>query len=197
MTGNGNKKNDPSESNDMTQLLKEYELCWQGIQHTNTRLWTSASIFLAGSIVALVKMVELPLSYECWPKFISVSVVSFVIIVVLCLYRFVFKSMVLLDRIDILRSEEIEKSIGLWRMRYHSFIYENPNQTNNMNENESKRLKSMQEEVIRRLKSSQKWFWTYKVATKSFYILLKLVICTVFAYWMMALSITLGWVRIP
>lgn len=88
-------------------LIKEYELCWQGIQHTNTRLWTSASIFLAGSIVALAKMVELPLTYRCWPQFFSVSVIAFAILVALCLYQFIIKSMKLLDRVDIFRSEEI------------------------------------------------------------------------------------------
>ena len=193
MTENDKQEIDSSKLSNMNHLLKEYELCWHGIQHTNTRLWTSASIFLAGSIVALVKIVELPLSYGCWSQFFSVSVVSFIIIIVLFFYMFIFRSMILLDRIDILRSKEIEEELGLWRMRYHSFIYENPIQMNHDKENERKRLKTMQEEVIQRLGSSQKWFWTYKFATKSFKYIIRLIILVTLLYWIMALGITLGW----
>jgi hypothetical protein len=181
------------EGHNMNNFLKEYELCWQGIQHNNTRLWTSASIFLAGSVVTFVKMVELPLSLGCWSQFFSVFAVSSVILTVLGLYCFIFRSMVLLDRIDILRSEELEKSLGLWRMRYHSFMHENQNA---VNENESKRFKAVKEELIKRLGTSHKWFWTYKFANKAIYILLGLISFITFAYCIVALGITSGW-RLP
>lgn len=184
MTENGKQKTDSSESNDKNHLLKEYELCWQGIQHTNMRLWTSASIFLTGSIVALVKMVEMPLPYGCYSQFISITIISFTIMIVLglYLYHFIFNSLVLLDRIDIFRSEKIEKSLGLWRERYQSSLYEIPSQINDMTENESKRLKTIREAVVKRLETSEKRFYTYKLANKSFKILLKFIIFITFVY---------------
>ncbi|MHB8845583.1 MAG: hypothetical protein ACYC7L_12665 [Nitrospirota bacterium] len=102
--------------------------------------------------------------------------------------------MVLLDRIDILRSEEIEELLGLWRMRYHSYEYERLNQKDAAaGENESQRLKTVQKKIIQRLGTSRKWFWTYKFANNAIYILLGFIIFITFAYWIVALGITLGW----
>ncbi len=109
------------EDNDKTALLlKEYELSWQGIQHHNTRLWSSASIFSSGSLVALTFIGTRPLKLDQWSELIIVQTIAAAIIVIISLYFNIWRSLNLHDTIEFYRLEEIERILDLWRARYHT-----------------------------------------------------------------------------
>lgn len=65
---------------------------------------------------------------------------------------------------------------------------------NDRTEDESKRLQHMKKEIIQRLETSEKCFWTYKRATWSFQVSVWMIILIDVVYLMIALGITLGWI---
>lgn len=169
-------------------LLKEYELCWQGVQHHNTRLWMSASIFVSGSIVALTWLGTRPLAANNWAEFSLVAIVAFVIGLVLWSYLRIFGSWEVLDRVDFYRAEEIEKSLKLWRIRYRMRSHEQPVSA----EEDSKRLNAMRETVASRLGISAKDLPTRRGANKAFRFIIWLIIAASLSLIMRALMVTLS-----
>ncbi|MEO0083271.1 MAG: hypothetical protein ABIK33_02630 [candidate division WOR-3 bacterium] len=103
-------------------LIKEYEMCWNGVEHHNTRLWSSASIFISGSILALSWLSSRTLSKNDWNEFSLVAIVALTICVVLYFYLRIFSAWELMVRVEFYRAREIEKSLGLWRIRYRRLI---------------------------------------------------------------------------
>jgi len=55
-------------------LLKEYELCFNGIQHHNTRIWASGAIFITGSYTASGWLINQgKTDIELWINFLVVT----------------------------------------------------------------------------------------------------------------------------
>lgn len=138
------RKTELAEPND---LLKEYELCWQGVEHHNTRLWTSASIFISGSILALTWIGTMPLGVHDWEKFSLVAILASAISLVMYSYLKIFSHWELLDCVELYRAQEIEHYLKLWRIRYR--LHESAKQTSS--EQESTRLNTMSENIAKRL----------------------------------------------
>jgi len=152
MNGNNEKtKSKPiSETANPEHLLKEYELCWQGIQHHNTRVWNSASVFLAGSVVAITWIATKLFEMDEWVEFCSIAIVALVICAVLYSYLRIFYSWVLLDRVEFYRAEEIEKFLKLWRIRYRLLVRCDPSKDDTTEE--TKRINLMRKMVAKRMK---------------------------------------------
>lgn len=169
-------------------LLKEYELCWQGVQHHNTRLWMSASIFVSGSIVALTWLGTRPLATDNWAEFTLVTIIALTIGLILWSYLRIFGSWEVLDRIEFYRAEEIEKHLKLWRIRYRLRSHEQPTSA----EHDLGRLNLMRKTVATRLGISEKDLPTRRGANRAF----RLIICVIIAASLLsvvrALIITLG-----
>lgn len=169
-------------------LLKEYELCWQGVQHHNTRLWMSASIFVSGSIVALTWLGTRPLAANNWAEFWLVAIIALAIGLVLWLYLRIFGSWEVLDRVEFYRAEEIEKHLKLWRIRYRLRSHEQPTSA----EQDSGRLNDMRKTVATRLGISEKDLPTRRGANKAFRFIIYIIIAASLVSVVRALIITVG-----
>lgn len=122
MNQNQTEQSNNTEIANPEHLIKEYEMCWHGVEHHNTRLWSSASIFISGSILALSWLSSRTLSKNDWNEFSLVAIVALTICIVLYFYLKIFSAWELADRVEFYRAREIEKSLGLWRIRYRRLI---------------------------------------------------------------------------
>lgn len=169
-------------------LLKEYELCWQGVAHHNTRVWTSASIFVSASIAGLAWLGTRPPATNNWGEFWLVAVVALVIALVLWAYLRIFGSWEVLDRIEFYRAEEIERHLGLWRIRYRLRSHEQPTPE----EQESERLDAMKQTVATRLGIKLQDLPSRRGANKAFRLIIWLIIAGYLLCIVRALIITIG-----
>lgn len=169
-------------------LLKEYELCWQGVQHHNTRLWMSASIFVSGGIIALTWLGARPLAQGNWAEFSLTAVIALAIGLVLWLYLRIFDSWEVLDRVEFYRAEEIEKHLKLWRIRYRLRSHEQASST----DEDSARLNRMRQIVASRLNIPVKNLATRRGANKAFRAIIWVIITASGLSIVRALTITLG-----
>jgi hypothetical protein len=177
-----------TEDGEPEHLLKEYELCWQGVQHHNERLWTSASIFVSGGIIALTWLGTRPLAHNNWVEFSLTTVIAFAIGLVLWLYLRIFSSWEVLDRVEFYRAEEIEKHLKLWRIRYRLRSHEQASST----EEDSERLNVMRQIVAGRLNIPVENLPSRRKANKAFRAIIWVIIIASGLLIMRALTITLG-----
>lgn len=171
-------------------LLKEYELCWEGVQHHNTRVWSSAAIFISGSILALTWLGSRPLPAGNWTEFSLVALIGLLIALVLLLYLRIFGSWEVLDRVEFYRAEEIEKRLGLWRIRYRISSHEHKPSIE-----PDARLRRMREVVANRLKVPEKALHSRRGANRAFRCIIYLITFGSFAIVARALAITLGYIN--
>ena len=171
-------------------LLKEYELCWQGVNDNNTRLWTSASIFLSGAILALTWLGTRPLGVCNWAEFSLVAIIVPVVWIVMYSYLRIFEAWELFDRIEFYRAEQIEQHLKLWRVRYRLYIRASQVPT----EEDSGRLDAMEKEIAERLKIPIEELRNRR-ANKYFRLIIRII--PVAAAFLLArgLVITLGWLN--
>jgi hypothetical protein len=172
-------------------LLKEYELCWQGVQHHNTRLWTSASIFVTGGILALTWLGTRPLAYQNWNQFAIVAIIALAIGVVLSLYLKIFGDWEFLDRVEFYRAEEIEKHLKLWRIRYRLHSREPPSSS----EEDHERLEATREAIASKLGIPKNHLLNLRGANLAFRRIVRVISFASFLLVVWALVITLGWLN--
>jgi hypothetical protein len=184
------------EDNDKTALLlKEYELSWQGIEHHNTRLWSSASIFISGSLVALTFIGTRPLKLDQWSELIVVQTIAAAIIVIISLYSNIWRSLNLHDTIEFYRLEEIERILDLWRARYHTHMHELPVtlQEQIYTKEEVNKLTDAEKHILNRLQITKEQLSKYTCANKSFKRIIYIIIFCAIALSVRAWLIVLGY----
>lgn len=178
-------------------LLKEYDLCWQGVAHYSTRTWMSASIFVSASIAALAWLATRPLATDNWAEFCQVTVIALVIALVLGAYLRIFRSWEVLDGLEFYRAEQIEQHLGLWRIRYRLRTHERPTsekqgQEQPASEEESQRLDAMKQRVASRLGIKVQDLRRLREANTAFRVIIWLIIAGFLFSIARALLITLG-----
>lgn len=176
-------------------LLKEYELCFQTVQLNNTRLWTSASIFVSGSFVALAWLGARPLAAHNWSQFFLVATGALLIIVILGSYLKVFRSWEVLDRIQNYRAEEIEQYLKLWRIRYQLCV-EAPltsREDCTSSEDYNKRLDTMRKKVADRLRMSEEDLPKFPRTNRAFRVIIYTIIAVSILVVVKAFAVTLAW----
>lgn len=170
------------------QLLKEYELCWEGVVHNNTRMWMSAAVFITGGIAGLAWLGTRPLATNNWAEFWLVTVGALFIALIIRAYLRILRSWELLDRVDFYRAEEIERHLGLWRIRYRVRAHEHPTSE----EQDSERLDRMRQAISTRLGVKVQKLPDRAGANKALRFIIRLIIAASSVYIARALIITLG-----
>lgn len=169
-------------------LLKEYELCWKGVEHHNTRLWTSASIFVSGGIIVLTWLGTRPLATGNWAEFTLTTIIGLAIGLVLWFYLKIFSSWEVLDRIEFYRAEEIERHLKLWRINYRLRLHEQPTS----GEQDFERLNVMRKTIAKRLGILAIDLPTRRGANKAFRLIIYVIMAASLLLIVRALIIILG-----
>ena len=177
-------------------LLKEYELCWKGVAHVNTRLWQSAAVFISGSLIALAWIGSREVSAGDWTEFAALTVIAVAIGFVLFAYLHIFNSWELLDRIEFYRAEEIEKELNLWRIRYRLMSRHEEKdiaqKEGELGRAEIERIQNMRAEIARRLGVTPEKLPSRRGANKAFRCIVGVLIGASGALIVRALLLALG-----
>ncbi|MCP4602403.1 MAG: hypothetical protein GY847_18120 [Proteobacteria bacterium] len=143
------QNHEPEDAQQKNRLLTEYQVCEQSIEHYETLVWHTASIFLVLSITGLGFFLR-DINCPSWARCIMICTAAGVVMIVLLSWKAILARWWSYQQVKWYRMREIEKDLEFWNSRYihHLDAPKSEDSDNQSDDNNKCRLNNLKEKTL-------------------------------------------------